>query len=245
MDDLKRLTERIWYTDADEKTDRPVLGYVSGDRASLMVDAGNSKEHASILTDGVLAKGMAYPKYVVITHWHWDHCYGMCGINAVSVASLETNLKLIEMSEWEWTDRAMSRRIETGEDILFCDENIRKEYPDRSMIDVRTADVVFDGLLQLDLGGVTCILMKLPNSHSEDSIIAYIPEEKVVFLGDITSEDFHNGTGSHHREKLGMLIEAIEWMDFEIALHGHDEPRSKAYVLDYLREELELLGEIL
>ncbi|ETA81113.1 MBL fold metallo-hydrolase [Youngiibacter fragilis] len=245
MDKVKRLTERIWYTDADERTDRPVLGYVSGDMASLMVDAGNSRQHAAILTDGVVAKGLAYPRYVAITHWHWDHCYGLSGIGAVSVASLETNLKLIEMSEWEWTDRAMSRRIETGEDILFCDENIRKEYPDRSLIDVKTADIVFDGLLQIDLGGVTCILMKLPNSHSEDSVVAYVPEEKVVFLGDITSEDFHNGTGSHHREKLGMLIEALEWMDFELALHGHDEPRSKEYVLDYLREELELLGEIL
>jgi len=241
---LKRLTERIWYQEADEKTDRPVLGYISGEKSSLMVDAGNSREHAALMLDGLVRCGLPYPRYVAITHWHWDHCYGMCGIDAVSVANLETNLKLIEMTTWEWTDRSMARRIETGEDILFCDENIRREYPDRSRIDVRTADIIFDGILEFDLGGVTCILMKLPNSHSEDSIIVYVPEEKVVFLGDITSEDFHNSTGSHHREKLGMLIEALEWLDFEIGVHGHDEPRSKEYVLGYLREDLELLGEI-
>lgn len=243
MDTLKRLTERVWHTDADERTDRPVLGYISGDKASLMVDAGNSREHAAMLIDEVLANGLAHPKYVAITHWHWDHCYGMCGIDAVLVASRETNLKLKEMMSWEWTDTAMAKRIETGEDILFCDEIIRKEYQDRSRIEVRSADIVFDDKLEIDLGGVTCILLKLPNSHSDDSIIVYVPEEKVVFLGDITSEDLHHGTDRHYIEKLGMLIEALEWLDFEVALHGHDEPRSKEYVLGYLREDMELLGE--
>lgn len=243
MDALKRITGRIWYTEADEKNDRPVLGYVAGDSASLMVDAGNSREHAAMLTDEVLARGLKYPKFVAITHWHWDHCYGMCGIDSVSIASRQTNLKLKEMLAWEWTDAAMAKRIETGEDILFCNETIRMEYPDRSRIEVKTADIIFDESVEVDLGGVTCIMMKLPNSHSDDSIIVYVPEEKVVFLGDITSEDLHHGTGRHYIDNLGMLIEALEWLDFEIALHGHDEPRSKEYVLGYLREDLELLGE--
>lgn len=240
---MRRLTDRVWHTDADERTDRPILGYIAGDSYSMMIDAGNSREHASMLIDEVLENGFAYPKYVAITHWHWDHCYGMCGLDAVSFASRETNLKLMEMAAWEWTDTAMAKRIETGEDILFCDEMIRKEYKDRSKIEVRTADVVFDERLEIDLGGVSCMLMKLPNSHSEDSVIAYIPEEKVVFLGDITSEDLHHGTCRHYVEKLGLLIEALEWLDFEIALHGHDEPRSKEYVLGYLREDLQLLGQ--
>lgn len=40
--DLTKVTERIYYLINDRETDRPVLGYIKGDKYSLMVDAGNS-----------------------------------------------------------------------------------------------------------------------------------------------------------------------------------------------------------
>ena len=42
---LNRLTENIYYTECDSNSDRPVLGYINGDRCSVMVDAGNSANH--------------------------------------------------------------------------------------------------------------------------------------------------------------------------------------------------------
>ena len=39
---LKKISECIYYLPPDSETDRPVLGYIRGDRYSLMVDAGNS-----------------------------------------------------------------------------------------------------------------------------------------------------------------------------------------------------------
>lgn len=43
--ELKKLTERIYYTESDSKSDRPVLGYILGDKCSVMIDAGNSENH--------------------------------------------------------------------------------------------------------------------------------------------------------------------------------------------------------
>ena len=46
--DMQKISNRIFYLPSMEETDRPVLGYIKGDRYSLMVDAGNSPKHVSL-----------------------------------------------------------------------------------------------------------------------------------------------------------------------------------------------------
>ncbi|WP_420216674.1 hypothetical protein [Lacrimispora sp. AGF001] len=53
---LNRLTENIYYTECDSNSDRPVLGYINGDRCSVMVDAARLKK-AEILYYNTLALG--------------------------------------------------------------------------------------------------------------------------------------------------------------------------------------------
>ena len=43
--ELKKISDRVYYLPSEERTDRPVLGYVKGDKYSLAVDAGNSSDH--------------------------------------------------------------------------------------------------------------------------------------------------------------------------------------------------------
>ena len=46
----------------------------------------------------------------------------------------------------------MENRIRTGEDIVFCSEMIKREYPDRSKIEVVAGDIVFEDRMDIDLG---------------------------------------------------------------------------------------------
>ncbi len=43
--ELEQLTPRVYQLPFSQENDRPALGYIRGDRFSLMVDAGNSSEH--------------------------------------------------------------------------------------------------------------------------------------------------------------------------------------------------------
>lgn len=230
-----KLTEKIYYMPHNEETDRPILGYIKGSKFSLMIDSGNSKNHVDLFIDKVSDLEMPYPDFVAITHSHWDHTFGMSTLNAVSIACKKTNDILKEMSQWQWTDQAMKKRLETGQDIEFCDTHIRIEYPDLSEIKVSTADVLFDDRLSIDLGGLTCELMRLESSHTEDCVVAYIPEEKVIFIGDIISEDFHNGE-IYYEDKLISLINDFKAIDFNIALFGHMEPFTKGELITWLEE---------
>lgn len=237
--ELKQISERVYYLPASEETDRPVLGYIKGDKFSLMVDAGNSAKHVEIYHNELNKRGLPVPDYVAITHWHWDHTFGMCAVKGIVIAGSTTNRQLKVVKNWEWSEQAMEMRLKTGEEIAFCDHSIRMEYPDRSRIIVRTADIEFDSNLTIDLGGIHCVLSNIGGPHSEDSVSVYIPEEKVLFIGDADCGDCYYNNGEYNKDKLHKLITYLEGTDFIYYIHGHDEPRIKEEVLEYLKGELD------
>ncbi|MCO8294338.1 MBL fold metallo-hydrolase, partial [Tetragenococcus halophilus] len=64
--------------------------------------------------------------------------------------------------------------------------------------------------------------------------LVYIPEEKILFLGDATSEDFEND-GYMDQEKLKSLIKVIEQTDCTYCMLGHAQPLGKIELVDYLK----------
>jgi glyoxylase-like metal-dependent hydrolase (beta-lactamase superfamily II) len=224
-----------------EETDRPNLGYIRGDKYSLMVDAGNSAKHADLFLTCLKELGLPSPDYVAITHWHWDHTFGMHAVDACSIAGKLTNKQLEDVSRWDWDDKSMSERLATGEDIEFCDSHIRVEYPERASIIVKTADIVFDEHLHIDLGGITCELLHIGGPHSEDSVVVYLPEEKIIFLGDSSCGDHYHNEGRYDKDKLLVFIDFIKETDFSTCVEGHDSAISKELLLQYMSEELDKL----
>lgn len=190
--ELRRITDHVFYTMFSKESDRPVLGYINGQKRSLMVDSGNSKNHVEEINEAVSNEGLRNPEIIAITHWHWDHTFGMHTVKGTTLAHQKTNDKLAEIAKWEWTDSKMKMRLEAGEEIEFADTCIRNEYPALSEIRVVTSDISFNGYLEIDLGGITAELHHLPSPHSEDSVCILIPQERVLFIGDAVGVDYYN-----------------------------------------------------
>lgn len=237
---LTKVTERIYYLINDRETDRPVLGYIKGDKYSLMVDAGNSKNHVEKFNNFIEKLNLRLPDYIAITHWHWDHSYGMHAVTGKTIACEITNEQLKIMSEWQWTDEAMKKRLLTGEDIEFADTNIRKEYKALQDIKVIPADIVFKNDLEIDLGGLKVILKNVISPHSEDSVIVYVPEEKAVFIGDAYGVDYYNNC-KYDSVKLKSFINILENLEFNICFSGHSSPINKTELIEYLKSQYKKL----
>lgn len=235
---MKKYSDRIYYLPYNQNTDRPNLGYIRGDKYTLMIDAGNSREHVQMFMEELQKEGLKKPDFVALTHWHWDHTYGLHAVDAVSIACSKTNDLLHKMSKWSFSDEAMEARIQSGEDISFCTEMIKKEYPDRSKIHIVPAEIVFENYMVLELGGISCRMLRIGGSHSEDSVIFHIPEEEFVFLGDSDSEDHHHGEPKFYPDLLQDYYEALKALDFTYCLPGHWTPQTKEEQLKYLEEEL-------
>ena len=72
---LEQLTPRVFYLPFSKTEGSPSLGYIRGDRFSLMVDAGTCPAHVGEYQNAVTAAGFRPPDFVALTHSHWDPCF--------------------------------------------------------------------------------------------------------------------------------------------------------------------------
>lgn len=99
---------------------------------------------------------------------------------------------------------------------------------------IRQADILFSEKKEMDLGGVTARMFHCEAPHTSDTTLIYIPEDKVLFLGDAPLGDFSNG-GYTDRKKLAVLLETIRSLDCNYVLNGHSGLMRKEDLLNSLR----------
>ena len=68
-----------------------MLGYIRGERYSLAVDAGNSRRHVEKFYAALDAAELRRPDFTVLTHWHWDHTFGLHAVDGAAIACEATN----------------------------------------------------------------------------------------------------------------------------------------------------------
>ena len=188
---FNKISDRIYIQPPEHYTDRPNIGLIVGDKYTLLFEAGNSKANVQLLKSRLEQQNLPQPDFVAVSHWHWDHSFGIHAWGVPSIAGAKTNDYLKKVSCWQWDDESMAQRMQTGEDIVFCNEMIKREFPHRNEICVVPADITFDSQLTVDLGGIQCVLMHCGGPHADDSVLCYIPSEKFVFLGDSNGKDLY------------------------------------------------------
>lgn len=223
---LRKISDKIFYYPHQPETDRPMLAYLKGEKIAIAIDAGNSEAHVREFYNFLEAEGLKKPDFTIITHWHWDHTFGMHHIHGLSVAHNMTNIFLTK-EKMKLSDGAYLDFLKK-DDECFC-----KEYTDNKEVIVVPSDIQFKSEIAFNLGGMTAKIFHAISPHSEDTVLIYIPEEKVLFLGDATSEDFFND-GYMDMEKLKTLINTIDNIDCQICILSHTEPLAKLDLLHYL-----------
>lgn len=235
--EFKQAAPHVYWLSPDGTTDRPVLGVVAGRSGALVVDAGNSPAHARALFDHMAAAGLPAPRFLALTHWHWDHWFGAAAFDAPAIAHTETRRILVEQAAWDWSDAALDARVEQGIEIAFCRDMLKAELPDRSGLVLRSPDVAFSGEVTIDLGGVSCRLIHIGGDHAADSVIVHVPEAGVVFLGDCRYDDIYHSPRRLTAGKILPMYEQLLALDAAVYLGGH-EPAP------IMRAELEVEAEL-
>jgi glyoxylase-like metal-dependent hydrolase (beta-lactamase superfamily II) len=230
---LHEISPRVRWLTPDSTTDRPILGAITGARGTLLVDAGNSTAHARLLLDELARHDVAAPRFVMLTHWHWDHVFGSAALDLPTFAHAETKRIVEIMARLDWSDAALDQRVADGTEIAFCQEMIKAELPDRSGLIIRPPEIGFTSELELDLGGVTCQIVHVGGDHSPDSSVVYVPEERVMFLGDCIYDDLHHGPRRLTAGLLFPLLDRLLAYDAELYLPSHHaEPLTRAQLAD-------------
>lgn len=188
---LHRLTEHVWsYLLPDGSWGWSNAGVVTGDGESLLFD---TLFDLALTQDMLAAVSEAVPnqpiRNAVLSHANGDHCFGTELLaNDIDIyASPETAHGMLEVSPEEIVELFHADLGPVGTAFFhdcfspFRFDNITMRLPNQSVPSQMT----------LDVGGTAVELIPLGPAHTEGDLIAWIPDDRVLFTGDLL---FNGGT---------------------------------------------------
>ncbi len=225
MAELIRITQRVWIYPFEDERDRPVLGYIRGDKRAFAVDAGHSDAHIREFYDALEKNGLPLPDVTVITHWHWDHSFAMHCLHGLSLASETTNRHLAEFRE----------RFDR-EAFLAMDPCIAREYADGRAVNITLSDIEYREAVGLDGGGITLKVFETVSPHTDDTTLVLVNEERILFTGDAVCGEYPSEYAE--ADKVKSLMDTIQAAEADLFAGGHWKVMSKAEVLAVLEKML-------
>ena len=219
--ELKKLSERIYISPFEDLRDRPALGYVKGDKYILNIDAGYSLSHVQEYYDALKENNLEYPDMTILTHWHWDHSFGLHATKGISIAERRSN---------EYIKEAMENP-NFEEELKTTNEAFALEFKDQEM-HIEMADITFDDTIEIDLGNLHAIAFNTISPHNDDCVLIYIPEEKVLFVGDAIGGKYPDWSIDPNLNQG--LINTIQNLDFTTAVGSHWPIFTKERLIDDL-----------
>ncbi|KGE73833.1 hypothetical protein DC28_01045 [Spirochaeta lutea] len=220
----------MWYLPQDERTDRPVLGYVRGTEGALMVDAGMGPGHVADFFEGIRKHVLPSPDRVVLTHWHWDHVLGLddlsrCGLKAYGRG--ETDRELEGLRGKDWSDSGLDAMVRAGDLPAFSRDCIRREIPEAAQRKIGGLDILVGDERSLDLGGLEVSLVPLDSPHTDDSLAVVVPEYGVTFLGDAIYGRRYRGVYGYRVEQFIAMVHRLLGFGTDWYVISHMDPLSR------------------
>ena len=140
---FETLTAHVDRFTPDDRSDRPALGAIHGDSATLLVEGGASVAHLQQFRGRADRHGDRPPvTAIALTHWHWDHSFGSAAVRAPVIAHADSAAELELQAGYDWSDAALDARVADGRELAFCRDMIKVEIPDRSDLEIVVPSVI-------------------------------------------------------------------------------------------------------
>jgi glyoxylase-like metal-dependent hydrolase (beta-lactamase superfamily II) len=155
------------------------IGVVEGSDALLLVDTRCHDREAAELLDELRVFGTRPIRWVVNTHWHFDHTYGNAAIRRAADPAVEI-----------WGHRVMRDELLHWSPITIPELiDARPEWKtDLEAVEIVAPDHLFDELAVVDLGDRTVRLQHFGPAHTGGDIVAFVDDAGTVFAGDLVEE---------------------------------------------------------
>jgi len=240
--DLTRLSENV-YSYVGEKDASPShsfaanAGIVIGRDGVLVVDTLiSAKEGERFLAD--IRKITKKPiKYVVNTHTHLDHAFGNCVFAELGATVISHSADKVLLAK-------------SGTDILKNAEAYGLKQEEMAGTTIVLPAMTFSERMSIDLGGVEIELIRTAPSHTSGSLVVWLPQQKILFSGDILFTDFHPFLADGDLSGWGKTIDNLLSMDAERIIPGHgplstkkDLQEMKAYLAAFDRIAREMTAK--
>jgi cyclase len=151
-------------------------GILIGDDSVLVIDSLRVPSFGRDLIADVKHLTDKPIQYVVDTHSHWDHSWGneeFPDSTIIGHTNCRTEMLDLDAREW-WMERVVSANDPWSEEA----KGVRITPP----------DLTFDTSMSLYFGGRQVDLIYLGRAHTSGDIFIHLPEEKLLFTGDVAQD---------------------------------------------------------
>jgi len=211
------------------------VGLVIGDGACLVVDTRGDEVQGKELASAV-RQLVTDPWSVVITHAHFDHCFG-------TAAFLPTDV---------WAHPTCRAVLADEGEVIRAEAAAEYESEGRSEMAVRLgeAQLVLPGELvpatkQLLVGGRPVTLAHLGPGHTDHDLVVHVPDAEILFAGDLVEEGAPPAFGKDAMPlEWPAAVTALLAMSRDgTVVPGHGEPVDAAFVTAQ-RDELAVVASL-
>jgi glyoxylase-like metal-dependent hydrolase (beta-lactamase superfamily II) len=179
---LEQLNDRVWLYPHDPDPDaiRPSVAVIADDRGSVLIDAGNSPEHARAIQAAISTAGLPAPRWLVYTHHHWDHVWGACAWEGVTTVAHTAAVEILAAeAKRPWSHRYLRDQVEANPKLGPSFRARALAVPDWTDFRIVLPDQTFEDTLTLPTG---VVLRHVGGKHAPDSLVAL--DSSVILLGD-------------------------------------------------------------
>ncbi|HKJ76976.1 MAG TPA: MBL fold metallo-hydrolase [Gammaproteobacteria bacterium] len=201
------------------------FGFVVTEAGVVLIDSGGTREGAAALHQ-VVRRVTDKPVAVVINTGGQDHRWLGNGYFKDRGARIIAASKAVEDQRARVQDQFFRLGNLLGEEAL-------------DGTDAVYADETFEETLRLEVGGVALELRHVGPAHTPGDSIVWLPEERVVFAGDVVFVERMLRVAPHSSSRAWLAaFEAMAALEPETVVPGHGPPsdlaRARKDTLDYL-----------
>jgi alkyl sulfatase BDS1-like metallo-beta-lactamase superfamily hydrolase len=187
-------------------------------------------------------------RFIITTQGHVDHVGGVQYFRI-----LYPDLQYIATSgneEHQTYDARLQKFRAARSAFRFKDDFIRvfRGYAEAGYTDINpqdrpVADITFKDQYAFSLGGLDIVLIGAPGAETNDSLVVWLPQHKIVFTGNLFGCPFGHFPnlvtirGDRYRDALtcAAAAQTVLDLDAQLLLYGHHEPIQGA---DLIRSEV-------
>src|SRR6266852_1505528 len=262
---FEQIADGVYYATVT----RPGLGsniVVVGNNTDVMiVDTGTSPAAARAFVDDVKKLTDKPLRYVVNTHWHYDHTAGnqIFGPDVQIIATdyLYQMLATVDVLHREpfLTSQVtgLSARIDTLNKQIAAEGNaqqkaaLQKDLADaqrlqqnNSEIKVTPPTVHYSTKMVLNRGGREIDMLFLGRGHTGGDTVVFLPKERIVCTGDLMESRLAY-MGDAMFDEWITTLEALKNLDFDTVLPGHGVPfHEKSLITAYQGYLKDLISKV-
>ncbi len=151
-------------------------------------------------------------KFAVVTHYHTDHFYGVRAFKEAGATIIAH----------KWAEEYVSK--ESSWNFYEARKKILKEHLEGTTMETPHIYIEEDEGITLELGKKTFVIRQFCKGHTAGDVMVWMPEEKVLFGGDIVFDGRLPFLGSGFSKSWLKCLDRILEMDPLFVLPGHGKP---------------------